>query len=143
MINFRTSGGIDLELTDHANRRIQQRGISREAVAFVTLNADIQLHAGEGCQSLRISRQYMAQLSNCGARPTLMERSQSVVVLIHQNENKIVTVLHDWGTRCGRRYRKQWPTKNKRHSRRSRQALNRRMVEVGDLRSNSLAASHP
>jgi hypothetical protein len=141
MIDFKSPDGIELELTDHASQRIQQRGISRETVAFVTLNADIQLHAGEGCQSLRISRQYMTLLASNGTRAALLERSKSVVVLINLNTGEIVTVLHDWGTKCGRRYRRQWPTRSKRHSSHSRRIKNRQMIEHLNLRSEkSLAA---
>ena len=141
MLDFKLSDGIELELTDHANRRIQQRGISRKTISFVTSNADIDLHAGEGCHSLRISRQHMALLAKNGAKAALMERSRSVVVLINIDTNEIITVLHDCGTSCGRRYRRQWPTRSKRSFARSRRAKNWSMVEQRDLLPKNLAVA--
>jgi hypothetical protein len=136
MIVFQTPEGIDFELTKHATQRIQQRGVTHETVAFVLRHADIRLHAGENCKSLRISHQQMARLAKKGTKAALMARARTVVVVVKPTAAEIITVLHDWGDKCGRRYRRQWPTRSEKSSRRRRQRKK-------ELQAASLVEAYP
>jgi len=110
------------QLTDHASCRAQQRGVTHETLAFVIGYADTWLHAGEGCRTARISHKQLGKLSKEGISPSLIGRATNVVVVIDPAAEIIVTVLHDFGSKSGRRYRTQWPTK----SRKCRQNQRRR-----------------
>ena len=100
------------ELTEHASCRAQQRGVTHETLAFVIGYADIWLHAGEGCLAARVSHKQLEKLSQEGVSSSLLERAANVVAVIDPAAGIIVTVLHDFGSKDGRRYRTQWPTKS-------------------------------
>ncbi len=98
-----------LTLTRHAMMRSQQRGIRPQVIDYVVAEADIDLHAGDGCHSYRISHQKMALLLKAGAPAAKLDRAKRVVVIWSERSGEVLTVLHDHG-RCGRRYRRQRPT---------------------------------
>ena len=101
----------NLNLSNHATCRVQQRGIATETLEFVMTEADVWLHAYEGCYSIRISKKRLVRLSRDGSPATLIERATNVVIVIAPEDfNKIVTVLHDDGAKRSRRYRKQYPS---------------------------------
>ena len=81
-------------------------------MTFVIEHADIWLHAGEGRRTARISNKQLGQLSREGIPAALIERATNVVMLIDPVAGIIVTVLHDYGSRSGRKYRTQWPTRS-------------------------------
>jgi hypothetical protein len=89
--------------------RAQQRGIRPTDIDFVIQHADVELEAGNGCRSLRISKRELAMLIKDGAPLAQVERAASVVVLVGEDGSEVVTVLHDCNP-VGRRYRKQHPT---------------------------------
>ena len=101
------------DLSDHAERRAQQRGVSLDTMNFVITHADVWLHAGEGRRTARISQRQLGQLSREGVPAALIERATNVVMLIDPVAGIIVTVLHDHGSRSGRMYRSQWPTRSR------------------------------
>lgn len=101
-----------LTLTRHAVIRAQQRGIRPQVIDCVLAQADIDLHAGDGCHSYRISNRKMAMLLKAGAlAAAVLDRAKRVVVIWSERSGEVVTVLHDYGRR-GRRYRRQQPTWN-------------------------------
>jgi hypothetical protein len=101
------------EFTDHAKCRAQQRGITFDTLYFVIEHSDIWLHAGEGCRSARISHKQTGELYLEGFPASVIERTRNVVVIVDPNSRSIVTVLHDNGSKSGRKYRTQWPTKSR------------------------------
>ena len=106
----------------HALNRANQRGISQDTLRFVLENADVWLYAGEGCRSIRLSKKLLSQLVRQGSAASRVERAAGIVLIIDPETKTVVTALHDHGSKCGRRYRKQFPTRSKK-SRKRRGAL--------------------
>ena len=103
----------DLILSKHAVRRAQQRGIKLDTLEFAILHGDTLLHAGEGLQSMRISKKHSKKLVRNGEKPSTMEKAKNVVLVFDPASGIIVTVLLDKGTKAGKCYRSQWPTKGR------------------------------
>ena len=101
------------KLSIHATTRAQQRGIQRDAIAIVTRYADIVIYVGAGCRSLCLSRQATASLLHEGVSASLIDRAVRVILLVADDTDEIVTVMHDRGNRA-RRHRRQWDTRKKR-----------------------------
>jgi len=97
--------------SEHARRRSQQRGISSQVVDLVLEHYDIVLHAGDGCQTIRLSRSELAALGHSGIDRQLIDRAARVVVVMREDNGLVVTVLHDVGT--DRRYRRQVETRKR------------------------------
>lgn len=95
--------------SDHAEVRAQQRGIRPATIEFVLQHADIDLEAGNGCYSCRLSHRAAAELLRKGAPISEVDKARSVVLIISKDSGEIVTVMHDRNS-DGRRYRRQWPT---------------------------------
>ena len=88
----------------HAKQRCQQRGIASQAVDLVLKNFDTVLHAGDGCQSVRVSRKALKELRDTCADRQMLERISKIVVVMREDSMKVVTVLQDYGiSRCYRR----------------------------------------
>lgn len=98
-------------MSEHAFRRAQQRGAAFELIAFVWRHHDVALHAGEGCETLRISRKAISDLANSGVPRALLERARRIALVVRTDTGQIVTVLRDCVGRTGRRYRRQYPTR--------------------------------
>ena len=64
-----------------------------------------------------MSNKQLRQLSNDGETASLIERAANVVVIIDPNEEAIITVLHDNGSKNSRKYRSQWPTRSQKRRR--------------------------
>src|SRR5271169_910376 len=92
--------GSDMEhcrhsFSGHALKRAQQRGIRPVVVDFVLQHADIDLEAGNGCRSYRISHRAGAELCRNGVAVTVVDRAIDVVVIICEYSGEVVTVMHD------------------------------------------------
>lgn len=94
----------------HARRRIQQRGIRVAVLDLVIANADVALHAGNGCETIRLSREAACDLVGSGdVDPEDAARACRVAVLI--GRRGLVTALHPSKGRRGRCYRRQDKTR--------------------------------
>lgn len=100
-------------LCQHGQARAQQRGIRFRTIDFILEEADIDLHAGDGCSAYRLSKAALSEHLRSGDAVTTVERARDLVVIVEEASGEIVTVLHDIGRR-GRRYRRQWPTRGAR-----------------------------
>lgn len=109
----------NLNLSKHSTCRAQQRGITIKTLDFVMFHADVWLHAREGNYMARISQKRLASLSRKGSPASLIERATNIVLIIDPDSNRIITVLHDDGSKRSRRYRAQWPSCTEKNSRRS------------------------
>lgn len=103
--------GFALAASAHARQRSQQRGIAVPAVDLVLGHFDRVLHAGDGCQSVRISRETIEELRVSGVDRQLLERAGRIVVVMREDNWWIVTVMHDEGG--DRRYRRQAATRKR------------------------------
>jgi hypothetical protein len=112
---------MQYSLSAHAQKRSRQRGIRSTVVDFVLQHADVELEAGNGCRSLRISKRGLATLIRNGASGTDVERATNVIVVVCEENNEVVTVMHDCNS-LGRRYRRQFPVWNRPLKQQSRAA---------------------
>ena len=86
--------GQEYEVTRHAVRRSQQRGISPAVIRLVMDKADIDVHVGNGCCSLGISRKKLKNLRKDGIPPALLERCSDIFILIDPQSDTVITVFH-------------------------------------------------
>jgi hypothetical protein len=93
----------------HAMKRAQQRGVRPATIEFILGHADVDLHAGDGCRTCRISKRGAAELLRKGANVTEVDKASDIVVIVREDSGEVITVLHDFN-RDGRRYRRQWST---------------------------------
>ncbi len=106
--------GVAMKITrpsfaTHAIKRAQQRGIRPATIEFILHHADLDLLAGDGCRSYRISKRGAAELLRKGANVSEVDKASDIVVIVREDRGEVITVLHDFN-RDGRRYRRQWPT---------------------------------
>jgi hypothetical protein len=121
----------NLNLSNHAVCRAQQRGVSIATLEFIMFHADVWLHAREGCRTARISQKRLGRLSREGLPAPLVERATNVVLVIDPDFNRIVTVLHDDGAKKSRRYRTQWPNRTCRPHRTNRRRKSTTRIAFG------------
>lgn len=93
MLNFQ------LNMTDHANTRLQQRGIKPEVVDLILKEADKFKSCRDGATSVFVSRKKLQMLTNKKAcTPQLAEKAIGVV-LVH-SDDAVITVFHQKNRRC-------------------------------------------
>src|SRR5688500_291343 len=96
--------------SEHGRRRLQQRGIRMTVLELVMANADVALHAGNGCETIRLSRAAAREMVESNdVRPEDAARACRIAVLL--GRRGVVTALHHSRGRRGRRYRRQDETK--------------------------------
>ncbi len=98
--------------SEHARIRAQQRAIRPATVELILQHFDVDLEAGNGCRSYRISHWAAAELLREGVAVSAVDKARNVVVIVHNDSGEIVTVMHDCNP-DGRRYRRQWPTRKR------------------------------
>ena len=96
----------DLHLTRHANIRASQRGIPYDLLDAMFTHADIEIHAGNGCTTLRCSRDWLSGREPRASIGPKADRLASLAVVVADDSGAIVTVLHDHCRSSGRRYRR-------------------------------------
>lgn len=96
-------------LTGHAAQRLQQRGTLQHLVALVLEHGDIMLHAGNGCETIGLSRSATDDLVREGIPADEAQRAARLKVILADG-SRVVTVLHDGKGGNGRRYRRQGRT---------------------------------
>lgn len=100
-----------LSLSQHARSRCARRGIPTDVASLLLDYADLALHAGEGCVSIRLGRDTAMMLMAEGAAPDAVARARRLTAIL--SERGIVTLLRPHG-HAGRRYRRQFPTRARR-----------------------------
>lgn len=97
-------------LSLHAQQRMQQRGVRRQAVETLLSVADQSVHVGGGYTAYSLTRKCAGTLQKAGwPAPTLDRLCQLTLVIA--DDGTVVTVLHPDGKR-GRFYRRQGPTRS-------------------------------
>lgn len=82
-----------MSFTSHAQARVQQRGIKKEVIDFILMEADQDKPAGRGCRSLFVSKRKLAKLvKNNELMPKFASRVSGVVIV--EAEDEIVTIYH-------------------------------------------------
>ena len=84
---------MNFEMTQHANKRMQQRGIKPEIIAFIFNEADQVKRCQGGATSLFVSKKKLASAEIKKVYPArLLERVNGVVLV--EVENNLVTAFH-------------------------------------------------
>ena len=86
----------NIELSNHASARMQQRGINSRALGFILDNADKSEFVGSGCREQWISRRHLTKLRRRGADGHLAERAAGISIVVSSDE-RVVTVFHKTG----------------------------------------------
>jgi hypothetical protein len=76
-------------LTQHAMLRIQQRGVTNEALSFVLFAADRKVHLGCGRATLCISKKKAERLRAEGVPDSVISRAANVTLLISETGDVI------------------------------------------------------
>lgn len=96
---FSDRRGEMMDLTFHALRRQQQRGITSERLRALLANADIDRPAGRNCRLLRISRKNARTIRDG-------DKLSGLAAVVSDDTGVIVTVLHVCTGHRGRWYRR-------------------------------------
>jgi hypothetical protein len=97
-------------LTKHALNRCAARGISLSVASLLLQHGDLTVHAGEGCETLRLSREAAVMLVAEGTDPDAVAQARRLAAVL--GDRGAITLLRPRG-RAGRRYRRQYPTRAK------------------------------
>ncbi len=100
-------------VSEHAKRRMRQRGIPSEIASVLLEHHDVSLHAGDACETVRLSAGACAGLLAQGVPPTVVERASRVAMVCSVRSGTVVTVLRPKRGRDGSRYRRQRPTRKR------------------------------
>jgi hypothetical protein len=87
------------ELTDHAAKRAQQRGISRDCIHLISRFADRRVRVPGGAIALSISDRARERCVAGGFPPNEVDRTRQVVLIADITSASIITVEHAHGRR--------------------------------------------
>lgn len=88
---------MGFRMTRHAEERLAQRGIRREALDIVLAYADVERRAPGGAVQLRVTRQALVEASRDGVARTVIERAVDVAAIIC--EGRVLTQYRCTGRR--------------------------------------------
>jgi len=81
-----------MQLTEHAQRRVQQRGTTNEVLSLHEFYADIDAFVGSGCISRTLSTQAYKDMIEEGVSAQAAERAKKRAV-VYSADGSVVTVL--------------------------------------------------
>lgn len=92
-------------LTRHAAVRANQRGVPHHLIDALFANADVDAPIGGGCRLLRVSRERLRDRAVRRALGAEADRMARLAVIWSDEAGAVVSVLHHFDGRRGRRYR--------------------------------------
>jgi hypothetical protein len=99
----------ELKCSRHAERRVRQRGVRYSALEILLDHGDQGVHAGDGCESISISRDTARKLVEEGYPSDDVSRARKLVAIL--GRKGVVSVLRPQPGLRGRAYRRQFPTR--------------------------------
>src|SRR4051794_26772869 len=100
-----------IALSTHATARLSQRGVPHRLVDLVLAHGDITLHAGEDCESIRLSRDATNALAEFSElSPDDVARASRLVLIV--NARGLITALRPARGARGRPYLRQQSTRS-------------------------------
>lgn len=93
-------------LTDHAEKRLRQRGFTDDIINFVLLNGDRSLHVGGSRMAISLSEHWAVVLRRSGTNAQFLDRARRCVVIIETRHHSVITVHHGSRSTGCRRTRK-------------------------------------
>ena len=100
---------LDMFIAAHAEQRMQQRGIKPALAKLIITHADREIHVGDNCVSLSVTRHRAKSLLSEGRiEPSLVNKICNKAVVVANNDYTpcMVTVMHLDSGKKGRHYRK-------------------------------------
>ena len=82
------------EMTEHAEKRSQQRAISKETIDYITKHADIKEHVRDGATALIVSRERIKLLQEKGELTAKEADAVRDIEVIRSSEGEVITVMH-------------------------------------------------
>ena len=79
-------------ISQHAQLRIQQRGVNDEALQLVLFAGDRRVHLGDQCVAWCLSRQRAQGLRDNGIPNSVISRAERITLIVSE-DNTLVTVL--------------------------------------------------
>ena len=96
---------MELTVTDHAVKRMAQRGVRPSTVQTVIQFGDGQIPVGDGCVSISVSRETACDLAKEGEiSPTMVDRMANLVVVVANDNDAVVTVVRPKNRKAARSY---------------------------------------
>jgi hypothetical protein len=86
-----------ISLSNHAELRCKQRGISKDLIEWVLQNADCEKNIGNHCTLIRVSQQSAGVMN--------LKHLSQLAVIWSEDRAQVVTVLYLYENVRGRRYR--------------------------------------
>lgn len=96
---------MGLQLTQHASRRANQRGVPHDVIAHLLNHADVETRVGGGCVALSLSRRRLADRDVKRSVGRDLDRLRNLAVVCDAQDGAIITVLHEHGARARRYHR--------------------------------------
>ena len=96
---------MGLQLTQHASRRANQRGVPHGVIAHLLNHADVETRVGRGCVALSWSRRRLADRDVKRSVGRDLDRLRNLAVVCDPEDGAILTVLHEHGARARRYHR--------------------------------------
>lgn len=82
------------KMSTHAEKRVNQRGVSGHLLALVLAHADIETPIGNGCIGLRVSRTLANRCDMRLAFGSDIDKITNIIVVWSELTSSVVTVLH-------------------------------------------------
>jgi hypothetical protein len=106
---------MHLPTTNHGRVRVQQRGVRTRVLEIVWAHADVALHAGNGCETFRLSRHKARDLVARGELNS-DDAGRACRIALVVGQWGLISALHPMKGKRGRRYRRQLDTRARRIS---------------------------
>ena len=87
---------MHLQLSDHASKRAQQRGISHNTIALIDRLADCKRRTAGGALGVSLSAKAQRRWVHEGVPPGELDRTQGVVLIVDPRSATIITVEHGY-----------------------------------------------
>lgn len=92
-------------MTDHAERRMSQRGVCKNAIEAVIRFGDRCVYVGNGCTSISVSWATATDLAKAGEiNPAMVDRLTNLAVVVANDNEAVVTVVRPKSRKAARSY---------------------------------------
>ena len=91
--------------TDHAKKRMAQRGVQADAVEAIIHFGDRCIFVGNGCSSVSMTRTMASDLTKAGEiSPAIADRVANLAVVVANDNDTIITVVRPKNRKAARSY---------------------------------------
>lgn len=91
--------------TNHAKKRMAQRGVQADAVETIMHFGDRCIFVGSGCTSISVTRAMAFDLAKAGEiSPAMVDRVANLAVVVANDNDAIITVVRPQNRKAARPY---------------------------------------